>query len=108
MEELAYKIQSDFMKALAHPVRLQIIEFLKKGEQNVGSIVKAQGIQQSSLSRHLTILKESGILSARQQGLLIYYKIEDDGIFEVLKPARILLCKRLQKTEGALRSMEKD
>lgn len=70
MEELAYKIQADFMRALAHPVRLQIIEFLRKEEQNVGSIVKALGIQQSSLSRHLTILKDSGILKARQQGFL--------------------------------------
>ena len=108
MEDLAYKIQSDFMRALSHPVRLQIIEFLRKGEQNVGSIVKSLGIQQSSLSRHLTILKESGILAARQQGLLIYYKIEDEDIFKVLKPVRIFLCKRLKQTEGALRSLERD
>lgn len=107
MEELAYKIQSDFIKALAHPARLQIVEFLKKGEQNVGNIVKALGVQQSSLSRHLMILKESGILAARQQGLLIYYKIEDHEIFKVLKPIRVLLCKRLKKTEGALRSLER-
>lgn len=108
MQELAYKIQADFIRALAHPVRLQIIELLKKGEQNVGSIVKVLGIQQSSLSRHLTILKESGILKARQQGLLIYYDIEDHEIFKVLKAARILLCKRLKRTEEALRSLEKD
>lgn len=105
---MAYKIQADFIRALAHPMRLQIIELLKKGEQNVGSIVKALGIQQSSLSRHLTILKDSGILKARQQGLLIYYDIEDYDIFKVLKPVRVLLCKRLKKTEGALRSLEKD
>lgn len=108
MEDLAYKIQADFIRALAHPVRLQIIEFLKNGEQNVGSIVKALGVQQSSLSRHLTILKDSGILKARQQGLLIYYSIEDHDIFKVLKPVRVFLCKRLKKTEGALRSLEKD
>jgi len=108
MEELAYKIQADFMRALSHPVRLQIIEFLRKGEQNVGNIVKFLGIQQSSLSRHLTIMKECGILTARQQGLLIYYKIEDEDIFKVLKPVRNFLCKRLKKTEGALRSLEKD
>jgi ArsR family transcriptional regulator len=108
MKELAYKIQADFIKALAHPVRLQIVGFLRKGEQNVGSIVKALGIQQSSLSRHLTILKESGILNARQQGLLIYYYIADQDIFKVLKPIRLLLCKRLKKTEDALKSLERD
>ncbi|MFH1493093.1 MAG: metalloregulator ArsR/SmtB family transcription factor [Candidatus Omnitrophota bacterium] len=107
MEELAYKIQADFIKGLAHPIRLQIIELLKKGEQNVGNIVKALGVQQASLSRHLTILKESGILAARQQGLLIYYRIGDCDIFKILKPIRTLLCKRLKKTEGALRSLER-
>jgi len=108
MEDLAYKIQADFIKALSHPVRLQIIEFLRKGERNVGMIVKALEVQQSSLSRHLTILRESGILSARQQGLLIYYRIDDEEIFRVLKPVRVFLCKRLKKTEGALRSLEKE
>ena len=72
MQELAYKIKADFFKALAHPVRLQIIELLKSGEKNVGSIMKALSIQQSSLSRHLTILREAGILKSRQQGTVVY------------------------------------
>ena len=45
MEELAYKIKADFLKTLAHPVRLQIVEFLKNGEKNVGAIVKTLGDQ---------------------------------------------------------------
>ena len=108
MSELAYKIQTDYIKALAHPLRLQLIDFLKKGEQNVGNIVKVVGIQQSSLSRHLTILKEVGILRARQQGLMIYYSIEDQDIFKILHPMRQLLCKRLKKTEAALSSLGKE
>jgi ArsR family transcriptional regulator len=107
MPELAYKIQADYIKALAHPLRLQIIDFLKKGAQNVSSIVKALDIQQSSLSRHLTILKENGILEGRHQGLMIYYSIEDEDIFRVLQPIRILLSKKLKKTEAALNSLGK-
>jgi len=38
MEELSYKIKTGFLKELSHPIRLQIIEFLKNGEKNVGSI----------------------------------------------------------------------
>ena len=107
MSELAYKLQADYVKALAHPIRIQIVDFLKTREQNVGSIVKALGIQQSSLSRHLTILKESGILRARQQGLMIYYGIEDPDIFKVLQPIRMLLSKKLKRTEAALSSLGK-
>ncbi len=107
MEELAYKIKADFLKALAHPLRLQIIEFLKNGEQNVGTIVKKIGIPQSSLSRHLLELREAGILKSRQQGTVIYYGIEDKGILEVLRPIAELLKKKLRKTATVLSSLGK-
>lgn len=108
MQELAYKIKADFLKALAHPVRLQIIELLKDGERNVGSIMKTLSIQQSSLSRHLTVLREAGILKSRQQGTVIYYDIEDHNIFHVLRPIAEMLRKKLKKTESVLSSLGKE
>jgi len=108
MQELAYKIKADFLKALAHPARLQIVELLKSGEKNVGSIIKSLSIQQSSLSRHLTVLREAGILKSRQQGTVIYYDIEDHDIFHVLRPIAEMLRKKLKKTEAVLSSMGKE
>jgi ArsR family transcriptional regulator len=108
MQELAYKIKADFLKALSHPVRLQIIELLKDGERNVGSIMKTLSIQQSSLSRHLTVLREAGILKSRQQGTVIYYNIEDHNIFHVLRPIAEMLRKKLKKTESVLSSLGKE
>ena len=108
MQELAYKIKADFLKALAHPMRLQIVELLKSGERNVGSIIKALSIQQSSLSRHLTVLREAGILKSRQQGTVIYYSIEDHDIFHVLRPIAEMLRKKLKKTEAVLSSLGKE
>lgn len=107
MEELAYKIKADFLKALAHPLRLQIIEFLKDNEQKVGTIAKKIGIPQSSLSRHLLALREAGILKSRQQGTIIYYGIEDKAIFQVLRPMAELLKKKLRKTATVLNSLGK-
>jgi len=107
MEELAYKIKADFLKTLAHPVRLQIIEFLKSGEKNVGAIVKILSIPQSSLSRHLFVLREGGILKSRQQGTAIYYNIEDHDIFQVLRPIAEMLRKKLKRTEVVLSSLGK-
>ena len=108
MQELAYKIKADFLKALAHPARLQVVEFLKSGEKNVGSIIQALSIQQSSLSRHLTVLREAGILKSRQQGTVIYYNIEDHDIFHVLRPIAEMLRKKLKKTEAVLSSLGKE
>jgi DNA-binding transcriptional ArsR family regulator len=107
MQELAYKIKADFLKALSHPARLQILEFLKGGERNVGGIIKALSIQQSSLSRHLTVLREAGILKSRQQGTVIYYDIENHDIFHVLHPIAEMLRKKLKKTETVLGSLGK-
>ena len=107
MEELAYKIKADFLKALAHPLRLHIIEFLKNGEQKVGTIAKKIEIPQSSLSRHLLALREAGILKSRQQGTVIYYCIEDKGILQVLRPIAELLRKKLRNTATVLNSLGK-
>jgi len=108
MQELAYKIKADFLRALSHPVRLQIIELLKDGERNVGSIMKILSLQQSSLSRHLTVLREAGILKSRQQGTVVYYDIEDHNIFHVLRPIAEMLRKKLKKTESVLSSLGKE
>jgi len=108
MDELAYKIKADFLKALAHPLRLQIIELLKNGEKNVTAIIKALNIPQSSLSRHLAILKETGMLKSRQEGTVIYYDIEDNDIFHVLRPIAEMLRKKLKKTEAVLESLGKE
>lgn len=108
MENSAYQIQADFVKALAHPVRLQIIEALQEGEQNVGSIARALRLSQPALSRQLTVLKDNGILGCRQQGLSSFYKIEDEDIFKVLKSLRSFLYRKLKKTEGVLKSLERE
>lgn len=104
---MAYKIKADFLKTLAHPLRLQIIEFLKSKEENVGNIAKKLNIPQSSLSRHLLALREAGILKSKQQGTVIYYNIEDKGIFQVLRPIAELLRKKLEKTATVLNSLGK-
>lgn len=108
MKDLAYKIKADFLKALAHPLRLQVVEFLKNGEKNVSSIIKALGVPQSSLSRHLTILREAGVLKSRQEGTVIYYNIDDHDIFHVLRPIAEMLRKKLRKSEAVLNSLGKD
>lgn len=108
MEELAYKIKADFLKVLAHPLRLQIIELLRKGEQKVGAIAENLGIPQSSLSRHLLVLREAGILKSKQKGTTIYYGIENNEIFQLLRPIAQMLRKKLKKTATVLDSLGKE
>ena len=107
MEDMVFKIKSDFFKGLAHPIRLEIIEYLKDKESNVGKLVEVLGVEQSNLSRHLAVLKELGILKARQEKTTVYYSIHDPDIFKVLRPMSEILRKELKRSEKLLEHLGK-
>ena len=71
-----YKLKSNVLKALAHPTRLKIVEFLSKGEACVCKIVELAGRERTGVSKHLSILVKNRILSSRKKGLWVYYKLE--------------------------------
>ncbi len=77
-------IQADFIKAMAHPTRLQILELLRSGERCVCEIFPALNIEQSSISRHLAILKREGLLHSRKDGLKVIYWPSDSRIYEII------------------------
>ena len=108
LDNMAFKIKADFLKGLAHPVRLQIIEYLKEGEASVGKLVQELGVEQSNLSRHLAVLRDSGVLEARQEKTSVYYAIHDQDIFKILRPIAELLRKKLKKSERILESLGKE
>src|SRR5438067_230511 len=97
--EMVFKIKADFLKSLAHPARLAIIEYLKRGETTVGKMVNELGIEQSGLSKHLATLRQAGILTSRQEKVSVYYSIKDKDIYYVLRPIAEILRKKLKESE---------
>jgi len=78
-EKLQYS--AELMRALAHPLRLKILEFVDKFDQiNVQKIYKTLDIEQSITSQHLKILKLSGVLNANKDGKYVYYNINYDVV----------------------------
>jgi DNA-binding transcriptional ArsR family regulator len=76
--------KAETLKAMAHPVRLQIINTLMNGELSVGNLVKRLGTKQSLTSQQLSNLKLHGILKARRNGNVVYYSIENKGIKNII------------------------
>ena len=107
MNEIVFKIKADFLKSLAHPSRLAIIEYLKNREAPVGEMVQELGIEQSGLSKHLAVLRQAGILASRQEKANVYYSVKDKDIFSVLRPIAEILRKKLKESEGLLNSLGK-
>ncbi len=100
--ELVFKIKADFLKSLAHPVRLEVIEYLKTKEASVGEMVKELGVEQSGLSKHLAILRQAGIVASRQEKVTVYYSIRDKDIYQVLRPIAEILRKKLSESQRVL------
>ena len=72
------------MKAVAHPVRLQILELLEDHEECVGDIVKAVGGKQAITSQHLNMMRDKGVLSCRRDVAKVYYRIENRNVIRLL------------------------
>jgi len=75
---------AETLKAVAHPVRLQIVNILMNGERSVGELVKALGTKQSLTSQQLSILKSRGVLKSRRNGNVVYYSLENNGIKNIM------------------------
>lgn len=68
------------LKALADPLRLQVIETLGGGERCVCDLTADLGLAQSKLSFHLKVLKQAGLLADRQEGRWIYYRLRPEAL----------------------------
>jgi len=69
------KARAEIMKALAHPVRILIVDVLHKGERSAGELNQVAKINQSNISRHLSVLKKAGILTDRRDGMKVFYRL---------------------------------
>ena len=76
--------KAETLKAVAHPIRLQIVNILMNGERSVGDLVKRLGTKQSLTSQQLSILKSRGVLKSRRNGNVVYYSLENNGIKNII------------------------
>jgi len=72
------------LRALAHPLRLRIIEKLKKRKYSVGELVTALDLPQAVVSKHLALLKNTGILTSKTDCNFRYYSIANSKVLDVL------------------------
>mgnify|MGYP001568878508 FL=1 len=75
---------AEVLKAMAHPVRLQIIELLEQKEICVGDIVDALGGKQAITSQQLNMMKDKGVLGCRRDGTKVFYRIENKDVIKLL------------------------
>lgn len=84
MKQKLYEKQAELFKALAHPLRMAIVDFLKDGEKCVCEIVEQIAGERSNISKHLALMVSAGVLESRKEGLRVYYKLKRECVLSFL------------------------
>ena len=71
-----YRVRADIAKALAHPSRLMMVDALEDGPRCVCELTALVGADQSTVSKHLAVLKQAGIVDDRKEGTMTYYRLK--------------------------------
>jgi DNA-binding transcriptional ArsR family regulator len=91
MEERVLELKAEILKALAQPTRLKILEFLRGGERCICEIVPAINGEQSNISRHISLMQKSHLVTTRKDGVKVMVKVRDPKIFDILDRVNSIL-----------------
>ena len=81
-KQMLFEKQAEIAKAIAHPLRIAIVDFLKDGEQCVCDIAEHVGSERSNVSRHLSVMVNASILEYRKEGLKVIYTLKTPCILD--------------------------
>jgi ArsR family transcriptional regulator len=106
--ERRYAFKTDFFKALAHPLRIQLLEILVTGERSVQELQQSLGLGQPIVSQQLAVLRARHIVEARKDGVAVRYAVRDPLIGQLLEVARRIFNNQLIGTRDMLRDLQRE
>ena len=86
-----YQAKAEFFRMLGHPVRIRVLELLTERPRAVRELLTSIGIEPSSLSQQLAVLRRSGIVTATRTGNTVIYAIAGGDVAELMRAARRIL-----------------
>lgn len=102
---LLFQKQAEIVKAIAHPLRIAIVDFLKDGEQCVCDIAEHVGSERSNVSRHLSVMVNAGVLGYRKEGLKVIYQLKTPCILDFFSCITRVLKEQLRDNQRLLKSL---
>lgn len=104
MAKHAYKALDDVQRlagALADPTRLRVLNALRDGELCVCQITELAGLAPSTVSRHMSVLSDAGLVEGRKDGRWVYYRLPEQPDAELVRPALEWALEAVEPTEQA-------
>jgi len=111
MQDASSELQvfkAEFFRALAHPIRIRILEILSQGERSVQELPDTLQLDQPLVSQQLAVLRGKNIVIARKLGSTVKYTVRDPLVTELLKTARLVFENQLSGTQTMLRQLRKE
>ena len=100
--------KAEFFKALAHPLRIAVLDALREGELTVNEISQRFGVESANTSQQLAVLRNKNIVSTRKEGASVYYSVVDPAVFRLLDVARDIFNNHLVGVRTMLEEIERE
>jgi len=100
--------KAQFFRALAHPMRIRLLEILVRGGRTVQELQEQLTLSQPVVSQHLAVLRHQGIVSAQKEGASVRYALRDPLVGALLGVARRIFDNRLGDSTGLLRELRRE
>ena len=100
--------KAEFFKALAHPVRIRLLEVLRRGERSVQELQAALDLDQSTVSQQLAVLRAKHVVVARKEGTTVRYAVRDPRVGELLDVAREVFNAQLTGSHTMLKALRQE
>jgi len=107
MPQQLANFKAEFFKALAHPVRIRILDCLRNGEKGVNELSEMLQIEQANVSQQLAILRARNLVIGRKKGSGVFYSVSDSSIFKLLDVAKEIFNHHLIEVRDMLRENRK-
>src|SRR6266705_3329917 len=91
----APEVKAPLLRVLGHPARVRILELSREGERSVGALQAELELDSGGTSQHLAALRRIGLVTSRRDGTSVYYRVEDDDVFDLLAAGRAIISRRL-------------
>jgi rhodanese-related sulfurtransferase/predicted transcriptional regulator len=91
-------------KALSHPNRLELLEYLAQGDRSVEALARVAGLSVANASQHLQQLRQAGLVTTRKAGQFVYYRVTGDEVVELMNALHKVGERNLAEVERLIQS----
>jgi DNA-binding transcriptional ArsR family regulator len=102
-----HAVKATLFRVLGHPARVRILELLRDGERSVGVLQADLDLDSGSTSRHLAALRRIGFVQSRRDGTTVFYRVDDERVFDLLAAGRDIISNQLAQQQSILLDLDR-